>query len=1120
MDVSGITKLFMTHRKKCYVVSGGRNWQVVDQRLAVLFISFAICGISSIIPPDKALGSAPGRRWQSSQKPPAAGGVAGEEKDVRRLEPGQPIRRAVEGGQEQGYRIGLSAGQYLEVIVKQQGIDVIVLLSGPDGKQGGQGNQNWEFDNESRLQGQEVAPLVAEVTGEYRLMVRPRQKDARAGGYEIRIEELRAATEIDRELQESRNLSKEARRLQRAGKYDEALRLGERALEIREKRLGPDHLEVARSLNNLAHIYYIRGDYAKAEPLYQRALVIREKALGPDHLEVADSLNSLSTLYWMKGDYAKSELPQQRALAIREKMLGPDHPDLATSLNNVAGIYNFKGDYAKAEQLYQRSLAIREKALGPDHPGLASSLSNLALLYSDRGDYTRADLLYRRSLAIREKALGPDHQDVAISLHNLALNYSRRGDYAKAEPLYRRALAIREKVLGPDHLDVAKSLNNLANIYHGIGDYAKAEPLYRRVLTISEKTLGPEHFGVAYGLNNLGRLHLDKGEYAEAEPMLQRALAIWEKTLRPEHPFIAESLTNLAVLCEINGDLAQAVRLQSRANTISEYNLAFNLRSGSERQNMAYLALFSAQTDSTLSLHTQVAPNDPQALDLAFTTWLRRKGRGLEAMADTIAILRRHAAPQDQQLFDQLADARSQLAALTLGESSTAKPGTYRAQLASLREKADELEATLSSHSAEFRTQSQPVALAAVQSALPAGSVLVEFAAYRPHELPTEKRKPPRYLAYLLAPQGRPQWVDLGEVEVIDRAVEAWRRALRDPRRTDVKQLARGMDDKVMRPVRALLQSGQGEMRGKIRRLLIAPDGSLNLIPFAALVDEQGRYLVERYSISYLVSGRDLLRLQVRQPSKSEAVVVADPDYGETVVAAQSKRRDVGLPSGMPQTAGSNVSLSQVYFPPLRGTAGEARALKAMLPQATVLTGERATEARLKQLSSPKILHLATHGFFLRDQDPNSPVEISLLRSGLALAGANLRRGGPDPADDGILTALEAAGLDLWGTKLVVLSACDTGVGEVKVGEGVYGLRRALALAGAETQVMSLWPVSDTGTRDLMIGYYKALKRGEGRGEGLRRVQLEMIKSRDRRHPFYWASFIQSGEWGNLEGKR
>jgi CHAT domain-containing protein len=143
-----------------------------------------------------------------------------------------------------------------------------------------------------------------------------------------------------------------------------------------------------------------------------------------------------------------------------------------------------------------------------------------------------------------------------------------------------------------------------------------------------------------------------------------------------------------------------------------------------------------------------------------------------------------------------------------------------------------------------------------------------------------------------------------------------------------------------------------------------------------------------------------------------------------------------------------------------------------------------------------------------------------LLRSGLALAGANQRRSGSDRDDDGILTALEAAGLDLWGTKLVVLSACDTGVGKVKNGEGVFGLRRALLLAGSETQVISLWPVSDLGTRDLMIEYYRALEQGEGRSEGLRRVQLEMITRKGRSHPFYWASFIQSGEWANLEGER
>jgi CHAT domain-containing protein len=178
---------------------------------------------------------------------------------------------------------------------------------------------------------------------------------------------------------------------------------------------------------------------------------------------------------------------------------------------------------------------------------------------------------------------------------------------------------------------------------------------------------------------------------------------------------------------------------------------------------------------------------------------------------------------------------------------------------------------------------------------------------------------------------------------------------------------------------------------------------------------------------------------------------------------------------------------------------------------------------------------VATHGFFLRDQElelvggrdmgavtvrsvgfADQPIENPLLRSGLALAGVNRRRGSADQGDDGVLTAMEAAGLDLWGTKLVVLSACDTGVGEVKNGEGVFGLRRALALAGSETQVMSLWPVSDLGTRELMVEYYKGLERGEGRGDWLRRVQLEMLKRKARRHPFYWASFIQAGEWASL----
>jgi CHAT domain-containing protein/Tfp pilus assembly protein PilF len=1230
---------------------------------------------------ENALGRTFGRpAQQPAQAPRDAGAKADDERESRLLELGKPIKRELAGGDSHTYRIRLAADQFLKVVIEQDGIDVVARLQGTDGK------QIMEFDSERRLRGQETAPLVAEAEGDYRLVVQPGQKAAPTGAYEIRIEELRAATENDRALQEARKLYKKASDLSGAGKYDEALPYFEGALEIRERRLGPDHSDVSQAINGLAAIHYYKGEYSKAAPLYQRALAIREKSLGPEHPDVAASLNSLASIYDDLGAYAKAEPLHQRALAVREKSLGPEHPDVAASLNNLAVLYRNMGAYAKAEPLYQRALAVREKSLGPEHPDVAASLNNLASLYRNMGDYAKAEPLYQRALAIQEKSLGPEHLNVAGSLNNLAILYSNLGDYAKAEPLHQRALAIREKSLGPEHPNVATSLNNLAVLYTKLGDYAKAEPLHQRALAVREKSLGPEHLDVAVSLNNLALLYVALGDYAKAEPLLQRALAIlekslgskhpnvanslnalailyrnlgdyakaeplhqralaiqekslgpehpnvaesliylanlyhdrgdhvkaesfyqraldiFEKALGPEHPYVASSINSLAVLYRdkgdyakaepllqralailekslgpehpdvvgvldalamldaTKGDFAQAVTVQARADSVGERNLARNLAIGSERRKLAYLALFSKQTDFTLSLHSQALPHDPQALDLAFTTLLRRKGRGLDVMANTIGALRRRATPEDQALFDQLAEARSKLAALTLKELGTGKPETYRARLKSLEDKVEELESALSARSPEFRAQAQPVTLAAVQSALPAGSALVEFAVYTPQDPRNNKNKlPPRYLAYLLAAQGQPKWTDLGKARPIDRAITSWRRALRDPRRTDVRRLARVVNEKVMRPVLGLAQSRSV----KTRRLLIAPDSLLNLVPFAALVDRQGRYLVEGYSISYLTSGRDLLRSPVRRPGNQDTVIVADPDYDAAVDLIAARSQDVGLPpalfgawrirlpgvvaksldgvlpAGLPQSAGSNLNLARIYFPPLKGTAGEARALKTILPQATVFTRGQATEAALKQLHSPGILHVATHGFFLRDQvirmigtrdlildtvqsgmASDQLIENPLLRSGLAMAGANQRLGRADQGDDGVLTAYEAAGLDLWGTKLVVLSACDTGVGEVKNGEGVFGLRRALSLAGSETQLMSLWPVSDLGTRDLMTEYYKSLERGEGRGDGLRHVQLEMLKRKGRRHPFYWASFILSGEWANLEGKR
>jgi CHAT domain-containing protein/Flp pilus assembly protein TadD len=1143
---------------------------------------------------------------------------AQENQQTRQLEQGKRIERELAGGQSHSYQMTLAAGQYVKLVVDQRGIDVMVKLFGPDGK------QVTEFDSEIRTQGRETVEWVAEAASNYRVDVRAKYKNVAAGGYEIQVMELRVATEDDRALHEARKLNTEFLKLYRAGKYDEARPLAERVLEIRERVLGLEHPDVAGAFNNLAILYYFKGDYAKAEPLHQRALTIREKALGPEHPDiatslhnlavlykvrgeyakaeplylraltirervldpehssvadsltnlanlyfersdyakaeplylraltirervldpehssVADSLTNLANLYFERGGYAKAEPLYLRALTIRERVLGPEHPDVANSLNNLAVLYSQIGDYAKAEPLHQRALTIREKALGPEHPLVTGSLNNLANHYFERGDYVKAEPLYQRALTIRERVLGPEHSFVADSLSNIAVLYSQIGDYAKAEQLHQRALTIQEKVMGPENPGVAASLTNLASLYFERGDYAKAESFYQRALTISEKVIGTEHAEVARILNNLASLYYKRGDYAKAESFYQRALTIREKVLGPENLYVAQTLNDLALLYTAKVDIAQTMTFLSRANAIVERNLARTLAIGSERQKLAYLSLFSKQTDFTFSHHCQSAPNDPRALNLAFTTLLRRKGRGLDAMTDTIATLRRHATPEDQTLFDELADARSQLAALTLKEPDATKHDTYRKRTEKLEDEVDKLEAELSSRSDKFRAHTQSVTLATVQAALPSGTALVEFAFFTPRGAQTEKSKPPRYLAYLLTPQGQPKWVDLGEAATIDRAVDAWRKALRDPNRADVKRLARALDEKLMRPVRSLLS----EMPGDTRRLLIAPDGSLNLIPFAALIDKRNKHLVERYSISYLTSGRDLLRLQTSEPSKSAPLVVANPLFGAGETAATPVAQNSGN-SPADNQAGNQAAAQndprEIFFQALPGTRREALAIKALLPEASLLLREQATESALKQAHAPSILHIATHGFFLDDQQAPPPdtrglftdnplrisdprlmkwaakIENPLLRSGLALAGVNQYRGGDD---DGLLTALETASLHLWGTKLVVLSACDTGVGKVKNGEGVYGLRRALVLAGSQTQVISLWPVSDRETRGLMAGYYRRLQKGEGRGEALRRIQLEMLKDAKLRHPYYWASFIQAGEWANLNGKR
>jgi len=923
------------------------------------------------------------------------------------------------------------------------------------------------------------------------------------------------------------------------GNYSQAETLLQRSLAIREKLLGKEHPDVATSLNNQAGLYQDMGNYSQAEFLLLRSLAILEKVLGKEHPDVANSLNNLAELYRNIGNYSQAERLFQQALAILEKVLGKEHPSVAQSLNNLALLYQAMGNYSQAERLFQQALAIREKVLGKEHPSVADSLNNLALLYRDMGNYHQAEPLFQQALTIREKLLGKEHPDVANSLNNLALLYQDMGNYSQAEPLLQRSLAIQEKVLGTEHPDVANSLNNQAGLYQNMGNYSQAETLFQRSLAIREKVLGKEHPDVANSLNNLASLYADMGNYSQAEPLYQHSLAIWEKVLGKEHPDVANSLSNLASLYWTRGEIAPALEFQTRGINIEERNLALTLSVGSERQKQDYMATLSATTDATISLHVQSAPNNPQATRLAFTSILRRKGRILDAVTDNLLSLRRDLKPEDQTLLDQLAATRSQVATLIFKRPENISSDQYRNQVATLKAQSDELEATLARRSTQFRVASQPVTIETVQQLIPADAALVELVSYKPFNpkatKPSEKWGVPRYVAYVLHPSGEPKWVDLGEAKPINQAVTDFRNALNSDA-SDVKPVARTLDEKLMQPIRKLL--------GNTRNVLLSPDSQLNLIPFAALVDESDRYLVENYSINYLSSGRDLLRLQNHAQSRSESVIVANPDYENpgdpTSVAIITRGKPTQIAASQPVNLSTNPSQTRgvldsgraenTTFVPLDNTAAEAKAIAPMLPGATLLTGSMATENAIKQLLAPKILHIATHGFFLQDvpevappdfsgtilsdtrsATPNlRPTENPLLRSGLALAGANPRKSG---SEDGILTALEAAGLNLSGTKLLVLSACKTGVGDVQNGQGVYGLRRAFAIAGAESQLMSLWAVNDYKTNKLMVDYYQRLKNNVGRSEALRQTQLEMLQNPESQHPYYWAAFIPSGDW-------
>lgn len=987
--------------------------------------------------------------------------------------------------------------------------------------------------------------------------------------------EIRRRLLGDQHLGTANSLSNMRILLSGTGDYAAAQPYEEQALAILKKLLGEEHPKTAASLHSLAALLKIRGDYAAARTYCEQALAIQKKSLGEEHIETAKSLNTLAVIVDNMGDKAAARPYYEQALAIKLKLLGDQHRDTAASLNNLGLYLQSIGDYAEARATLEQALAINRKALGEEHPDTANSLNCLGVLEQVLGDDVAARQHLEQALAIRERVLGEGHPGVAESLDSLAYLLEFSGDPAAAKPLYKRALAIRRRVFGEEHPLTANSLNNLGSVHYSLSEFDEAKACYEQALAVRKKLFGEEHVAIGQSLNALGYLLHTTGDYAGARPYYEQSLAIASKILPPDHPDVAMARLSLAILHAAEEDWSTAISEVVASNEEQQRSLEKILATSTEARMRMYLRPLATNLSILLSMPLDESGRVADGLSWA----LRRKAIDFEALCQRRSMqLRAESDPQLSERLSTLAAAQRELDDLALRPNVALSPEQQAEQRQRVEEQIEQVSNQLLAEAAKQlgSNVSLMIDADAVRKALHAESALVEIVKYSPFDFHAighvQRLGEARYAAFVAsADLSRPvELIELGEAAAIDEAVAAIGKQFEEAKRGDefadwtaleaeYRKLAQPLYQRLFAPVAAKL--------GGVKRVYLSPDSQLHNLPFEALVDDQGKYLTEQgYSFAYLSSGRDLLREPSDAPGEG-AYVFAAPNYnmqhGERFAQAQRNGAAASVATADSAAAGAHTALAAEASHSLATRSAEVRGLRwAVLPsmgpegveaaehldggafgRVAAYAGDAALEEEFKRLRSPKLVVIITHGFYLPDQveaaedDPLAEAggtrgsfaqgmgmsrlraqQNPLYRSGVVLAGANTLDE-PLPAgmnvDDGWLTAEEISQLDLRGTDLVVLSACNTGRGQVATGNAVAGLRSAFMFSGARTLVGSLFEVPDQQTRELMKGFYAGLSAGRGKLDSLNDARLELIgklrAETGAAHPFFWASFALVG---------
>lgn len=837
----------------------------------------------------------------------------------------------------------------------------------------------------------------------------------------------------------------------------------------------------ARIQLDIGEMLYANSKFTLAEKKFAGAKALYESDTLTSEMGYLKTISNQGLLYATMGRFTQAEEFTAQALDLRKKTFGPTNSSVAASLNNYGVLKYNLAQYNEAEQDFESAISIVKQNDLMSSMTYAIVLNNQAMLFQAIGRYDAADAVFKQAIAIAEKMQDNKSKNHLKFLSNQALLYRQMGKYPEAEAIYLSM----EKRLGKNNPDYASMLNNQAALYMVMGKEDKVEELLKKSAAIYKTNFGEDNPAFAKATSDLGNFYRYKTRYADAEPLLVKALSIRETTLGKNHPQYVQSQEDLAVLNWKKNDLEKALPIYHEVMNKSLDFINQYFPPMSEAEKTKYWDVLSPRFQRFYNFALEASAKHPAVIQDLYDYQIATKALLLNS---TNKIKQSIFASKNPQLIkDYLAwlDQKETLARLYAYSKEELK--TQEINIDSLETAANVMEKKLSSRSAEFSSgySTKRLDFKQIKSLLNDNEAVVEVIHVKKFDQSFTQDS--KYAALILTKANEgPKLVTLENGQQLDTRYSKFYSNAIQQRITDEYSY-----DQYWAPIEA-------ELKGK-KLIYISPDGAYNQLNLNTLKKPDGDYVINRYDLVIIGNSKDLIALKAKKPKvlKKNATLLGFPDYGPGTVAV--------LP-------GTKIELD-----------GISKVLKTSGYQVKSFMQKTATEANLKSVKSPTVMHIATHGYFLKDVDnTGSAFGVSienasdnpLLRSGLMLAGAGATVNGTrtpnlESNDNGILTAYEAMNLNLEGTDLIILSACETGLGDVKAGEGVYGLQRAFLVAGADALIMSLWKVDDAATQQLMTNFYSNWLKLGNKQKAFKQAQLQLMSK--YKEPYYWGAFVMMG---------